>query len=141
LKRIELPSWQQKILDEVQPSCESIREVEAGILITPKSDLSALQLAFLHQRLREAGAEYNYSGISSPYLIPKENFIRQHLQKLRIIFQTSQSEISESMMFLVREGVSVERIQSETGASRATVYRYIRQVAQPMETEQQPKGS
>ena len=48
-----------------------------------------------------------------------------HLKKLRTIFKTPQAEIRESILFLVENGFTVEQISSETGASHATIYRYL----------------
>jgi hypothetical protein len=133
-KRREMPQWQQKILNEVEKYCEFIREVEAGILIRGKANLQSLPRCILHNRLTAAGAEHQ-DLYSLNYLIPTSHVINQHLQRLKIIFGTSQDEIEHRMSFLVREGVSVERIHNETGASRATIYRYTKRADKTMDKE------
>jgi predicted transcriptional regulator len=65
--------------------------------------------------------------VPDSYLITKETLIAYHLAKLKALFQTSQAEIRESILFLVAAGLSVDRIQNETGASRASIYRYTKQ--------------
>lgn len=49
-----------------------------------------------------------------------------HLKKLRTIFKTPQAEIRESILFLAEHGFTPEQISDETGASHATIYRYLR---------------
>ena len=129
MKRREMPMWQQKIIDEVEKDCDRIIEVEAGLLIKEKANLASMPSLFLHNRLVTAGAEPQGMRTPVSYLIPTSHVIDQHLQKLRTIFGTSQDEIEQLMSFLVKEGVSPERIHDETGASRATIYRYTRRTS------------
>jgi hypothetical protein len=81
--------------------CESISKTEGGIV--------------LHGQLSFDPESYLFADPADP-----------HLEKLRIIFKTSQAEIRESILFLVENGFTVEQIYSETGASHATIYRYLR---------------
>ena len=81
----------------------------------------------------QAGAEYNPGPYT--YMITKKYIVRQHLDKLRHIFQESQTEIKESLWLLVNLGVTVNRIQDETGASRSTIYRYIKRAEHAIEAE------
>lgn len=135
MKRREMPLWQQKILNEVEKYCEFIREVDAGILIREKANLESLPGLIVFNRLTYAGAEPQCLLSPITFLIPTSHVIKQYLQRLKIIFGTSQDEIEQRISFLVREGVSVKRIHKETGASRATIYRYTKRTDKNMENE------
>lgn len=141
MKRYKLPLRQQKRLEETQQYIELISEVDDGLLFTYKRNISSSDCNHLLWKFIVAGVDFKLNTKSRTFLIPKEYFIMVNFHKLRTIFHTSQSEIGESMRFLVREGVSVERIQVETGASRATIYRYAKGAHQPMETEGQHDGA
>jgi hypothetical protein len=131
VKRSQLPRWQQKVLNEVEKDCESIREVDEGIEIIHKPELTGISLLELHIKLTGAGAILK--DLQKRYLIPTEHVVNQHLKNLKLIFGTSQSGIREHMRFLIDAGVSVERIHRETGASRATIYRYTKKNSQSMD--------
>ena len=103
----------KEFFDQIQPRCVSIVEVDDGILVTPKRGLPGVQSIRLHQKLMTVGATYNPGPYT--YLITKEYIVRQHLDKLRYIFQKSQTEIEESLWLLINLGVTVNRIQDETG--------------------------
>jgi hypothetical protein len=122
---IELPPKLRAILDEVQHYLESVTEVDDGILVMPNRRLSIRERLILAVQLNDV-KEFEYIAISDSYLIRKETLIAQHLAKLKLIFQKSHAEIRESISFLLAAGVSVNRIQNETGASRATIYRYTK---------------
>jgi DNA invertase Pin-like site-specific DNA recombinase len=49
------------------------------------------------------------------------------LDLLKRMFGRSEAEIGDSFRVLVEAGMPVEEISSVTGASRATVYRFLRQ--------------
>jgi uncharacterized protein YerC len=138
VKRLDLPLWQQRILDDAEKYCESIREVEEGILLTCKPDLDGMPLLELNAKMNRAGAIF--SVMKRTYLIPTEHVVEQHLERLKIIFGTSQIEVKKRMTFLVQAGVSVERISKETGASRATIYRYSRKNEHSMDKEMMHLG-
>ena len=121
---IEIPPKLRKVLVEVQDKLESVTDVDSGILVAPKRGLQDLERIDLHIRLTRANG-VEYVGTSDSYLIRKETLVAYHLEKLKVLFHTSQSEIRESMMFLMAVGTPVDRIQGETGASRATIYRYL----------------
>jgi hypothetical protein len=141
VKRYKLPSRQQKRLKDVDQYLESLLEVDDGLLLTCKRNMSSSDWNHLVWNFLIAGVDFKLHTESRTFLIPKEYFIRETLHTLITIFHTSQSEIREHMKFLVREGVSVERIQNETGASRATIYRYIKEADQSVEAEGQPDGT
>jgi hypothetical protein len=122
---IELPPKLRGVLNEVQHYIESVTEVDDGILVVPNRRLSIMERLKLAVQLNDV-KEFEYLAISDSYLIRKETLIAQHLAKLKLIFQNSHAEISESMSFLLAAGVSFDRIQNETGASRATIYRYTK---------------
>ena len=108
------------LLEKIKPRCESISENEEGILVKPKQ-MSFLQFIALHDQLIKEGADYLVE--SNSFLFPDPSY--PHLKKLRVIFKTSQAEIRESILFLIENGFTPEQITDRTGASHATIYRYL----------------
>jgi hypothetical protein len=122
---IEIPPKLQKLLTELQPMLEPVIWFDSGILVKPKRNLQLSKRLDLHMEL-QTNNDIKYLVTSDSYLITKETLVAYHLEKLKILFNTRQAEIKESMMFLVAAGMPVDCIQAKTGSSRATIYRYLK---------------
>jgi len=109
-----------ELLEQVKSSCASISRNDEGIIVKPKP-LPFSQFLALNNQLAKAGAIYLLQ--THTFLLPDP--ASRHLKRLQTVFETSQAEIRESIMFLVENGFTPSQISSETGAGLTTIYRYL----------------
>jgi uncharacterized protein YerC len=112
-----------------------IRYPERGSFIIPQPQI------LMHSKEKKSDAETEFSPQSQPQNVKSQTEtvagleergtntenVKAHLEKLAAAFapRMSETEIQESITFLFKQGLSPKKIESETGASRATIYRNI----------------
>lgn len=115
-------------LDErLKAMIDSVTQNGGDYLIKPRRDLTPVQLFRMYDNLKALGGKY--SPVTHTFTLPAEAFlspsVKAALVLLRGVFGPSQNEIKKSVETLVTAGMGPEEISSETGASKATVYRYM----------------
>jgi hypothetical protein len=119
----------REFLEQLWPFCANIEEnAEGAYVIKPKQGISAAMLIKMHDQIMKLGGKWSVMAYS--FMLPADarlpnDPVTKALDLLRVVFKHSRAEISECIRVLVDAGMAMEEISQETGASKATLYRYM----------------
>jgi DNA-binding phage protein len=122
----------QEFLDQLASCCIIEKTSEGAYLIRPTEETlgDPSVLTGIYQQVKQRGG--SWSPTANTFKLPPDarlpnDSAQRALRLLKGVFGCSDAEIRGSLRVLVEAGMGVEEISSVTGASRATVYRYLRQ--------------